>query len=278
MAVHISDPRTVDSLERLYSEAERRIAQQIHAAIGTGAQFTEAQRRSQLAAVRAELRQLRNTGRILGGETLRVAYTAAVANVDRSLGGGAFSLREFSGVHTEALTVLAANMDRPIAAAFQRVGRHVDDAFRAASLEEVGLGIAGGQGRRTVSAALQKRLIDEHITDALTGFVDAGGRRWSLGTYARMVARTTTREAASRGTSNRLLEHDLDLVTVSEHADSDEECDEFAGNTYSLDGRTPGYEVLDTLPPFHPNCIHVLTPAAENLERAFSADHELATA
>jgi hypothetical protein len=85
-----------------------------------------------------------------------------------------------------------------------------------------------------------------------------------------MVVRTTTREAATHGTINRLLERGDDLITISEHPDPAEVCVPYAGQTFSLSGQTDGYDVIDQLPPFHPNCRHVATPASENLD-AFEA-------
>lgn len=119
-------------------------------------------------------------------------------------------------------------------------------------MEEVAGGIIGLDTRRQVSAGLHRRLLLEGVTDALTGFVDASGRRWSLPSYTEMVARTTTREAMSAGTANRMTEHGLDLVTISEHAHVADECSDYEGNTYSLTGTDTRYPVLDVRPPFHP--------------------------
>lgn len=81
-----------------------------------------------------------------------------------------------------------------------------------------------------------------------------------------MAVITTTREATSRATVTRLGEHDQDLVTVSSHAHKADECTPYDGNTYSISGQTDGYEQLDVAPPFHPNCAHVLTPAAVSFD------------
>jgi hypothetical protein len=113
------------------------------------------------------------------------------------------------------------------------VGRRTEDAFRRAGLKQSAQGIAAGETRKAVSEALARALVEDGVTDALTGFVDKAGRRWSLDTYSNMVVRTTTREAATHG-------------------------------------QTDGYDVIDQLPPFHPNCRHVATPASENLD-AFEA-------
>jgi hypothetical protein len=123
-----------------------------------------------------------------------------------------------------------------------------------------------------VSRAIADRLVSEGVTDALTGRVDLGGRRWQLDVYAEMVARTTTREAMSLGTDRRMRELGEELVTISAHADACIICQPYQGNTYALpDLVVEGYDTIDQLPPFHPNCRHVATPAAGTAERFLRA-------
>lgn len=261
-----SDPAIARPLIATFEEAERRIARELERAIDRGLSYTVAQRRAQLQAIHALLAETGRKGRAQAVAAIQTSYmTGALTG---SLANPAISLRALAGIHRDAMSVLAANLDNYVRDALDFVGRRVDDTFRVAAVHEVATGIAAGQGRRTVSAALRRRLVSEAVTNATTGFVDAGGRRWSLSAYARMVARTTTREAVTRGTVNRLAELDFDLVTISSHADPCPICEPYDGETFSLSGRDREFGLLDEEPPFHPNCLHVLTPAAENLDRA----------
>ncbi len=222
------------------------------------------------------------------------AYRAGAIAVDRSLPASNVLGGTFGGVHVRAAEAIAQNMTGAMTAALDRVntniglvferadaleagvpisgvrgfpfvGRRLDDPYRSAALETVGQGLVAQDTRRQVTAQLARRLVTEGTTDALTGFVDRSGRRWSLEAYTSMVARTTTREAVSRGTVNRLAEAGQDLVEISSHAHTADECTPYDGQTFSLEGKTPGYDQLDQLPPFHPNCLHVVTPAAADL-------------
>jgi hypothetical protein len=85
-----------------------------------------------------------------------------------------------------------------------------------------------------------------------------------------MVVRTTTREAMSRGMANRLLDHGRVEVEISQHVGSCEICKPFEGKRFSLTdaGTAP---LLEKLPPFHPNCRHVLTPARTTFEEMEAA-------
>jgi hypothetical protein len=87
-----------------------------------------------------------------------------------------------------------------------------------------------------------------------------------------MVARTTTREAMSAGMQGRMRETGQQLITISSHNTSTPLCQEYEGKTFALpDTVVEGYDTIDTLPPFHPNCLHVATPAEGNVERFLAA-------
>lgn len=260
---------------------------------------TLAYRERQLRAAVATLEELRQAGRAHAPAVAARAYGAGLLAVDRTALGDLSELRpRFGGIHATAVDALAANMTGSLERAVDRagdnvrrvfaranaiegahsvrggpggravsfLGRRTDDPWRRVGLDETATGLVTLDTRRQVTANMVSRLVNEGISDALTGYVDRSGRRWSLDRYASMVARTTTREATSRATVNRLTEHGLDLVTISSHAHQADECTPYDGQTFSLDGTTPGYDELDQLPPFHPNCVHVVTPAAANLD------------
>lgn len=254
--------RRVRELAAIYGEGRATLERLVREALERGAEGTAAYRRRQLAAVVRELSALQDRAIPVATAAASEAYSSGLLAADRGLG---LDLA-FSGVHQQAVDVLADNMAGRLNGAAQFVGRRTEDAFRRAALRETAAGLATGSARREVSEALVGRLVREGVTDALTGFVDAAGKRWDLDTYARMVARTTTREAVTAGTVNRMLEAGADLVTISDHSTRCEICGQWEGGTYSLTGETEGYEVATDLPPYHPFCEHVATPADANLD------------
>lgn len=265
--------------------------------------------REQAAAILAELRaQTTRAGPLAIG----AAYRSGLVATDRTVGDALTIRGQFGRVHVRAVEALAGNMTQALNAAIARtgdnvaavfdradaldgalpagsrgqptaatrfIGRRLDDPYRKVALEEVAQGVVGLATRREVSAALRQRLITEGVTDAVTGFVDRAGRRWPLPAYAAMVARTTTREAMSAATANRLIENGLGYVTVSSHPHRADECSPYDGQTFALpDAPNPeGLDVLDQLPPFHPNCGHVIGPADVNLD-AYERELERAVA
>lgn len=253
------------ALGEIYRDARRRLEQLVRDALERGAQGTEAYRREQLAAVRRELARLQDRAVPMSAEAAQHAYSVGARAADQVLGRPELA---FSGIHRDALEVLADNIANRLNEAAVTVGRRTEDAFRRIGLQETAAGIATGAARREVSEALMRRLIDEGVTDATTGFVDAGGRRWPLDTYAEMVARTTTREAVSQGTANRLEEAGDFAIEITQHANSCKICIPYQGRAWALPGhQVEGLKTIDRLPPFHPNCRHVTTPAHVTFER-----------
>lgn len=301
---HVTDP-LVSDLVALYANASARLELIVSDALRRGldperhgqpnavrGDATAAYRARALAQARAVLAELDGAAGQAGPVIVRKAYRGGLVAVDRTVGDGLELRGRFGGGHQRAAAVIASNMTDSLAAAATRigtniedvfaranaldrgenltdvsfVGRRVDDPWRKAALRTVGEGVIAGDTRAQVSAQLARRLVTEGTTDALTGFIDKAGRRWPLHTYTAMVARTTTREAMTTGTGSRLREGGLDLVTISSHPHAADDCTPYDGRTFSLDGKADGYDVLDEEPPFHPNCVHVMTPAGVNLD------------
>jgi hypothetical protein len=165
----------------------------------------------------------------------------------------------FAQLHTQAIAAALTEMQRTSDFALAQIGRRVDDLFRRVGVEEITLGIAEGKTRIQVTREITSRLLAE----GKFKFTDRLGRDWDLDRYAEMVARTSTREAATQGTINRLQEHNIQLAQVSSHGAADF-CLYYEGVIVSLTGETvSGYPPISAInggPPFHPNCAHVLTP------------------
>jgi hypothetical protein len=260
----------------------------------TAGDATHAYRQRQLGQVLELLRALDATATAVAPLVVGRAYGAGLHATDTVTGR---KPREaFGTVHVRAVEALSANLRDSLHAAtartrtnvatvFERadeldgalpghgrvggvpfLGRRIDDPWRRVSLEQTAVGIASLDTRRQVSASLIDALIREGVTDAATGFVDRAGRRWSLEAYSAMVARTTTREAVTAATDNRMDEHALDLVTITSHEHHRDVCTPYDGKTFSRSGRSTRYPKLELRPPFHPNCEHVMAPATANLD------------
>ena len=170
----------------------------------------------------------------------------------------------FSQVHREAVRAITESMLDVMSTAAQQIGRRADDVFRREGIQAVAQGIAEGRARVDVSREIERRLIAAGRPD----FIDKLGRHWPLDRYAEMVARTTTREATTQGTVNRLREHGIQLAQVSAHHAADF-CIYYENVIVSIGPEPhPVYPPISAInggPPFHPRCVHVLTPFVERL-------------
>jgi hypothetical protein len=260
----VASDRASAQLVKLYADAELALKAQVQEALLSGQLGTARYRQAQLARVTSILAELQAAAIPEATEIAAASYALGMRSVEASMG---FTPGNFAGVHQEAVSALADNLAGKLNAAAQTVGRRVEDVFRQEGLKAAAQGLLRGSTRRAASAELASALTKEGVT----GFVARNGARWGLEPYAKMAIRTTTREAVSYGTANRMAEAGLDLVTISQHEDSDEVCDEYAGNTYSLSGASDEYPLLEEFPPFHPNCVHVMGPAEVDLDQMEAA-------
>jgi len=208
-------------------------------------------------------------------ENIPSAYVQGVRKSNASMreAGIRFTATGGAQIHQHALEVLIADMDDVLRAANEQIVRSFKAVVRRTQLsaaldkavtKEVALGVSAGKTGREVSAAITNRLIDEFGD----GPIRIGGRTFSADSYAAMVARTKTAEAASIGTMNRLAEEGLDLVVVSAHG-ADDACGYYEGRVFSMSGTSDKYPSVRELPnggpPFHPTCRHHLLPSVEDL-------------
>lgn len=258
------------ALISIYQRSAARLRLQLQAALENSALGTARYQERQLLQVQGELKRLGvQTAQIVPSLAAGPYYAGAHA-VDL-VGEVARQGATFTGTHRQAIENLAANLAGRLDQATTLVGRRTQDTLRRIGLEHVAQGIAGGMTRKQVSDAIGHQIVREGVADALTGLVDTGRKRWQLDHYAQMAARTTTREAMTAGTVNRMTETGQLIVTISSHANPCPICEPFDGQTYSLPGhQVDGYDEATDLPPFHPACIHVATPGEDNLD-AFEA-------
>jgi len=258
------------ALIRIYRQAAARLRRQIAADLANDRIGTATYRSQQLASIQRELNALGQRTRALAQPASITEYLRGVRWVELNT-PPALQQIAFSGTHRRAAETLAHNLSGRLQLTTTVVGRRVEDVYRHVGLEVVSEGVVEGATRREVSAQLRQQLIRDGVTDATTGFIDAAGRRWPLDTYAEMAVRTGTREAMSAGMENRLAETGEDLVTISDHNTECEICKPYEGETFSISGNTPGYDVLPEWPPFHPNCMHYATPGSGDLEADIQA-------
>lgn len=237
--------------------AENRIGGWVRQALQAIRSRREFRRASGL--IHVELQRLDQETPDLARDLITAAFETGNGEAGQMLG------EPLSGIDTSAVTILADNLIEDLGNATKTVGRRVDDIFRREALRAALSQIEAEQPPEAAIAQMLARLEREGIT----GFVDRAGKRWSLSTYASMAIRTTQSAALSEGVKDRMLTRGFDLVKVSDHHchfhgnDPENPCRRLEGKVISLTGRTPGYEHVSELCPWHPNCTHYILPAVE---------------
>lgn len=249
------EARQIETLVSLYRQAFDEILQMILTPM------PKAEKRywqDMLVAVNEVLRQVDAEADRWIETNLGIIYSQAQAQAVRMLlAAGKQARPEFARVHQRAVDVIAQNMSDNLRSATQFVGRRVKDVFRQVGITQAGIKLAAGQTVEWMQGQMVQTLLDQ----GQTAFIDRLGRRWRLDTYAKMVARTTTREAASVATINTCQEFGVGLVRITVHYPTCGKCAPLQGKVFSL-GADRRYPKLkdEYRPPIHPNCRHVLVP------------------
>jgi hypothetical protein len=115
---------------------------------------------------------------------------------------------------------------------------------------------SAGRISSLVQSHLKKRVGDGNL-------VEINGRYYDIKKHSESIARTELRRTQSAGVKNACDEYGNDLIEISDHGTTTPICMEYEGRIFSLYGKTPGYEVIDMLPPFHTNCKHSCLPTSE---------------
>lgn len=95
-------------------------------------------------------------------------------------------------------------------------------------------------------------------------FIRAGKFRYKPSYYAELVARTKFHQAHSQASLVQANNYGTDLVQISSHNTTTPICIPYEGEIYSISGRHPVFPPLPDIPPFHPNCLHLMYPTFES--------------
>jgi len=107
------------------------------------------------------------------------------------------------------------------------------------------------------------------LADIVDGqkYVVAGSRKYSPNYYAEMVTRVKFHEAQSFAAVATAGNYGTSLLKVSNHNTVSEICQKYEGKVYSVGGKDNRFPPLETMSPFHVNCLHLMFPVfVEGLE------------
>jgi hypothetical protein len=112
----------------------------------------------------------------------------------------------------------------------------------------------------TLAAELDKTAV---IIDGKK-YVIAGSRKFSPKYYAEMVTRVKFHEAQAHAAIQTAANYSTSLVQVSNHNTTTQICIPYENKVFSISGKDVSFPRLEDIPPFHPNCLHLLFPMFES--------------
>lgn len=250
--------RDIDRLVREYQRAGRDISQLLRRLTSIGGQPGQ---------YTAETQQILNE---LSAETdleLRSIVAAALyESSDKAaqlVKGLPLSNTGLAAVQAEAVDQLYGELTDSLMQARNTVRSQVKAVIHNIGRREVLLSLLGDTARDS-RIKTSEQLAASLRQQGITGFVDKAGKRWKLDTYAEMFVRTKTREAVTQGAVTRYAAHGVTMVQISSHASSCQICEPLQGRVMRLDGQLEAVNGVNIyalqLPPFHPNCRHVVLP------------------
>jgi len=247
----------IQRLIKFYEQAEREILDQLNRALlrGNQTEYLTQMKRN----IEAILRQLREGNRTWCSEAIARVYSEGLNNADAMLKDiGATVKAGFGAIHQQAAQVLAENAYQRFEDVVQVIGRQVNDIYRELALENVRGTVIGYDTWKQTARRYREQLAERGVT----GFKDRSGKMWNMRTYTEMVARTTTQQAHTEGTLNRLSEQGHDLIIVSRHKSPCSLCAPWEGKVLSITGKTKGYPTFEEAKSaglMHPNCRHAVS-------------------
>lgn len=184
----------------------------------------------------------------------------------------------FADLHTEAIYLVAREMQYQIQEGLAQVGRRVasyvdraqDEVLRAAGLAATGEKLASGGTIVDMKQSLIRKLQTEGFMTVQYG-QGPDAYQVSLDSYAMMCARSTTREAGNLARENQLTQNGYDLVQMTTHYPTCEVCAPLQGRVYSISGQDKRFPPLSKAfgrgyHNVHPNCRHSIVPWIESLK------------
>lgn len=246
-----------ERLIKLYTAAEADILKEINRCLLKGNQT--AYLKTMQKNVRAILKDLKAGSRDWCDKSIPAVYREGTNYADMQMTAkGQKVIAGFGAVHQQAGKILADGTFGRFEDVNGMIGRRVDDIYRKLALENVRASTIGYQSWQKVARNYRQQLADQGVT----GFTDRAGKKWNMASYARMVSRTTTMEAAVQGTAMRLQENGHDLVEVTTHSSPCPKCEPWEGKVLSLSGEDKDHPSLDDAKAaglFHPNCRHQIS-------------------
>lgn len=128
-------------------------------------------------------------------------------------------------------------------------------------------------GNKTINAVVAETVIKWRDKGLKSGFVDKGGKRWNMQTYAATVVKNTVNRTYNELRTQRMEDYGVDLVVVDTFSDARPSCARAQGRVLTTKRSKKGYKSIYDYGYGNPNglrginCRHSLTPFVKGLNK-----------
>lgn len=164
------------------------------------------------------------------------------ANVPLPWLGGSVDIAAvtLNGSAVQAVGSLVFSLQSRLEFLNQRITRYPQDVYQRVVSQftpRTLLGVA-------TSLQQQQAIVQQFLSQGITGFVDRAGRNWRIGSYAEMAGRTSVIRAYNDAGIWRMQQSGINLVTIVGGFDACKRCAPWIGKILSTDGTPAGPVIL----------------------------------
>lgn len=256
------DKRVIDDVVALYEKADKLLQERMRKALSS--KLTQARVNADITFMEKLMKKTisETKGKIELG--VQESYTLGAMHVDVSLDKeDLVTFEKLSPAQKQQVAALAQESYLSFGQTLQVVSNTarstLTKALRLQIREKVTTGILLGDSVEQIAKDLRDNVF---TPKGITAFVKRNGARMSLPDYSRTVARSMIIGSANEGTMARMGENGLTVFQVSSHSGGaeDEACADHQGKIYDFTGKKYPKPQDGDLPPYHPNCRHIMQP------------------
>lgn len=259
-------------IAKIYTTAKERVDKQL-SKVGLS-DFSKSRADSTMAQIDKIIKWLYKKSNSWTDKALKASLKEGVRRANISIEQcGLAPVRWDTKTNRRAVAVLAQSTVKELEGAAMAWGNRLERYVRASQLKSIndgllsraiGASLVAGEDTRGITSAVYDQLKKQLEGDK---FLTINGRNYDPKSYARLIARTRTREATTIGQINSAFNSAMVLVQIDVHSDACEICQQYMGRVFTLEGQHPDFPKLERTPPFHPNCECNLYPVTEGALR-----------
>lgn len=256
------DERVREKVVAIYEKADEMLQARMESELKT--KLTKARVNATISYMENVTRQAIVQTKPAIDEGVQSSYVLGALQVDVSLDKeDTITFEKLSPAQREQVAALSEeaylNFAKTLTVVSNSARQTLNEALRRQIRERVTTGILLGDSVESIAKDLREEIF---TPSGITAFVKKNGARLSLRDYSRTVTRSMIIKSANEGTAARMGALKLTVFQISTHAGGAEDaaCADHQGVLYDWTGKQYPKPQAEDIPPYHPNCRHIIQP------------------